>query len=81
MYRPPASTTRLGFFGLLGGVAGLHMDHKSIMDVDDGGINLTGEEIDILGVADCQIAVNPSQRGGHQYTLVLGWIFMDNFLL
>ena len=50
-------------------------DHKSIMDVDDGGINLTGEEIDILGVADCQIAVNPSQRGGHQYTLVLGLDF------
>ena len=66
---------------LLGGVLVLHMDHKALVYKYGGGIDFTGEYIDIADVGNCQVAGNLPHSGLQQLALVGGLNFHGNSLL
>ena len=66
---------------LLGGVLVLHMDHKALVYKDGGGINLTGEDVDIAHIGDRQVAGDFPHGGLQQLALVGGLNFHGNSLL
>ena len=57
------------------GIARLHVGHKPLVDKDGGGVNLAGEDVDVLDVGDGQVAGDAAQGRLQQGALVVGLVF------